>query len=421
MITIETPRQLSSQAARSGASVPWRFAPRMAKCDYAQVRRRLVLDHCKWDPQVGDVRALADFPLILRRACWRQLARWAEQLTVEALAAETEILASPSLLKTLGLPRCVRRLLAQGQNTLTPSGGRIFRFDFHWTTEGWRISESNSDVPGGLTEASAFSKMVASHFPGTVPTGDPGGAWAQAIARAAGAGGSVALLSAVGYMEDLQVTAYIAQRLREIGITAHLARADALQWNNGRALLNGHRVDAIVRFYQGEWLTRLPSRCGWRLLIAGGHTPVANPACSLLTESKRFPLTWDALRMDLPTWRALLPATCDLGDVDWRRCSQWVLKQAFCNTGDAVLAPDLLPAAQWRKLCREVRFNPQGWVAQRRFEPVAAETPIGPMFPCIGVYTVNGKAAGAYGRLSRGLVVDYAATDVAVLVEANDE
>jgi hypothetical protein len=107
--------------------------------------------------------------------------------------------------------------------------------------------------------------------------------------------------------------------------------------------------------------------------------------------------------------------------VDWRRSSQWLLKQAFCNTGDAVLAPDLLPVAHWRRLCREVRFNPQGWVAQRRFEPMVAQTPRGPMFPCIGVYTINGKAAGAYGRLSRGSVVDYSATDVAVLVDANDE
>ena len=55
-------------------------------------------------------------------------------------------------------------------------------------------------------------------------------------------------------------------------------------------------------------------------------------------------------------------------------------------------------------------------MAQRRFETLAIATPIGQMRPCLGVYTVNGQAAGIYGRLGRGAVIDYAATDVAVLV-----
>jgi hypothetical protein len=38
------------------------------------------------------------------------------------------------------------------------------------------------------------------------------------------------------------------------------------------------------------------------------------------------------------------------------------------------------------------------------------------MYPCIGVYTVNGRAAGAYGRLSWRQVIDFSAVDVAVLV-----
>jgi glutathionylspermidine synthase len=418
MQLIEAPtRSETSRASRTEAAAPWRIPAPLRDSDYAQIRRRLILDHCKWDPQVADVCTLATFPLILTQSTWKQLERWAEELTAEALSAEAELLRSPKLLKMIGLPRKLRRLLSQKRESLTPSAARIFRFDFHWTTQGWRISESNSDVPGGLTEASAFSKMMAAHYPDATSAGDPGGAWAEAIARTAGPGGTIALLSAVGYMEDLQVTAYVAQRLRELGIDAQLARAHDLRWNNGHALLHGKQVHAIVRFYQGEWLTRLPRRCGWRYLVRGGRTPVANPVSSLLTESKRFPLTWDALQMDLPTWRALLPQTCDPRDVDWQRSSQWMLKQAFCNTGDAVVSPDLLPGVQWRKIAREVNRRLADWVAQRRFEPVPAITPSGAMFPCIGVYTINGKAAGAYGRLSRGAVVDYAATDVAVLVD----
>jgi hypothetical protein len=56
-------------------------------------------------------------------------------------------------------------------------------------------------------------------------------------------------------------------------------------------------------------------------------------------------------------------------------------------------------------------------VAQQRFEPVSLDTPLGPVFPCIGVYTVDGRACGAYARISHGPVVDFAAVDVALLIE----
>ena len=67
-------------------------------------------------------------------------------------------------------------------------------------------------------------------------------------------------------------------------------------------------------------------------------------------------------------------------------------------------------------MAREVRWRPGGWVAQRRFATVALASPIGRVRPCIGVYVVDGRAAGAYARLSRGAVVDYSAVDVALLV-----
>jgi hypothetical protein len=40
------------------------------------------------------------------------------------------------------------------------------------------------------------------------------------------------------------------------------------------------------------------------------------------------------------------------------------------------------------------------------------------IFPCLGVYTVNGKAVGIYGRYSPRPLIDYAAVDVAVLISA---
>ena len=65
---------------------------------------------------------------------------------------------------------------------------------------------------------------------------------------------------------------------------------------------------------------------------------------------------------------------------------------------------------------RAVRRRPQDWVAQRRFQAVPMPTDDGPLYPCIGVYTVDGQVAGAYGRLATKPVVDATALDTAVLL-----
>src|SRR5436190_8637832 len=130
---------------------------------FHKLRARAVLEGCKWDPQVGDAATLAPFPLLMPRDEWQKLERWSEQLTSEALAAEAEILSfQPDLLRLLGLPRSLRKVLC-AEAPLSPSAARWMRFDFHFTSDGWRISEANSDVPGGFTESSFFTELIAEH------------------------------------------------------------------------------------------------------------------------------------------------------------------------------------------------------------------------------------------------------------------
>jgi hypothetical protein len=43
-------------------------------------------------------------------------------------------------------------------------------------------------------------------------------------------------------------------------------------------------------------------------------------------------------------------------------------------------------------------------------------TATGDLFPCIGVYTLDGAVIGAYGRLARRPLVDHLAQDAAVLI-----
>jgi len=384
------------------------------------VRRRALLNGCKWDAQVGDTCTLAPFPLVMKRSVWKQLAAQAEALATEAAAAEREISRRPDLLARLGLPSALRQVLAQDA-PLTPAAGRIIRFDFHLTTGGWRISEANSDVPGGFTEASHFTALMAEHFPDLTMAGNPGAIWTDALANAAGPGGNIALLAAPGFMEDQQVVSFLASCLQTRGCRPHLARPEQIFWQDGQARLatSGYAgpLDAIVRFYQAEWLARLPEATGWKCFFRNGRTPVTNPALAVISESKRFPLTWPDLTTALPTWRALLPETRHPREVPWGRSDDWLLKTAMCNTGDTVSHRAWMSSHDWLKTSLSARFFPENWVAQRRFESLPLATSMGSRHACIGIYTVNGKAAGAYARLSEKPVINYAAVDVALLLE----
>ena len=124
----------------SNAQRPIRCGQALDESAFAPIRRRLVLEGCKWDPQVGDVATLARFPLIITAATWRELARLAESLCAEALAAEAEVLERPDLWRHLAIPRRIRRALC-GRAHRSDSRDRVMRFDFHPTREhGWRIS-----------------------------------------------------------------------------------------------------------------------------------------------------------------------------------------------------------------------------------------------------------------------------------------
>lgn len=415
-----SPFSVSPTALEETAQLHLRAGPSVEPRAFAAIRRRMVLDGCKWDPQVGDVSTLAPFPLAMRAGVWRQLAAWAEQLTAETLAAEAEVLEKPDLLDSLGLPRSLRRVLRK-TGPLTPAAVRAMRFDFHFTTDGWRISEVNSDVPGGFTESSYFTAIIEKQFPSFRAAGDPAGAWLDAVTRAAGGRGFVALLAAPGYMEDQQIMAFLAARLRERGCQSSLAKPTQIVWRNGTAHLatswHSGPVNALVRFYQGEWLARLPKRFAWEHFFRGGRTPVANPGLAVISESKRFPLVWDRLTTSLPTWRALLPETREPREAPWRHDDGWLVKSAFSNTGDDVSIRAVLTPREWRGVSWAVRLNPRRWLAQRRFESVPIATPLGSMHVCIGVYTIDGRAAGAYGRLAHKPVIDYAAVDAALLLE----
>src|SRR5439155_12033386 len=99
----------------------WACPPPLPASDFDRLRRRLVLDHFKWDPQVGDVETIARFPLVLPALTVRGLFALAEALAAGTVAAERELLNQSELLTRLGLPRRIRRILADNSIPPTPA------------------------------------------------------------------------------------------------------------------------------------------------------------------------------------------------------------------------------------------------------------------------------------------------------------
>jgi glutathionylspermidine synthase len=215
---------------------------------------------------------------------------------------------------------------------------------------------------------------------------------------------------------------FLARHLAAAGLVPLLASPAHLRWLDRRAHLDTSwwrgPVDAIVRFFPGDWLPLLPRECAWRSWFAGSATPVSNPPTALLVQSKRFPLVWEALRSSLPTWRALLPETRDPRQAPWRQMETWILKPALGRAGEGVGARRLVDARAWRQIERAVSWFPGSWAAQRRFEPLPVEIGDRTMYPCLGVYTIGDRVVGAYGRLADRMLIDAHAQDAAVLVAA---
>lgn len=387
----------------------------------AEIERQLHLKLNKWDTQVGDTEVLSSQPIILSRGGWTELQRIAEQLAEETRLQEIKVATDRALQKHIGVPRSVRALLGTSAEPPTATM-RAMRFDFHPTKEGWRVSEVNSDVPGGWREATSLPQLFQAQYPELIAPCSPLAAWCDSVHDLVGSG-HVALLSAPGFLEDQQVILTFERELRSRGVPCFLMQSPkALDWDSGdcRSRTHGIRMSAVVRFYQLEWLCRLPLHTGWKALLLAAEPPVVNPTIAAISESKRFPLAFNRTR-ECPVWQVFVPESCDPRDVhshDWDQC---VLKATYSNTGDHVhFCSELSTRARERMISMALK-HPSEWVAQRRFDTLPLKSVRGLLFPCIGVFVVNGRAVGAYGRLSSSPIVDGAAIEAPVMIDPTDD
>jgi glutathionylspermidine synthase len=390
---------------------------------WLSLQRRAIFDFCKWDIQCEDHSVLAPFPLLLERGTASYLNETAEALTREAFAAEAEILQRPEIVDRLALPRALRIALQENAGSEPATQDlRVMRFDFHPTPEGWRISEVNADVPGGYIEASGWNSLVAKEWPGASAPPATSEVYARAISGVAGPNGLVAFVHATAYSDDRQVMQHLARHFSGYGTRTCLLSPSHLRWAGGHAKIRANFdsgwPDAIVRFFPAEWLPNLSKEGFWKPYIRGSKTPLSNPGSAIVLQTKRFPLVWEELRTDLFAWRKLLPETRDVAEVNGPFDDSWVLKPALGRVGEKIGIRGVTLFGDFQRIVKEARRHPQAWVAQKRFAISPLSTDGGVRYPCIGVFTIGGQAAGFYGRISESPIITQDAQDVAVLVNA---
>lgn len=402
--------------------VPWEAGRVLTSEEWEGYCKGVISDCIDCDFSPGEFRSWGpDFALLLKPGEWPRLANVAEQLTREMLDAEQELASRPDLHRLLGLPSSIRRVMEKcGPRCQPKSAARLVRFDFHFTKEGWLLSEGNTDAPGGF-EGFGFTKAMSSYYPGFSAPPDPIRKYAEAIRAAAGRDSLIGLVSTRRYVLHLQ---FLARQLKQSGMRTILLLPGRLRWRAKRARIKAssgmQRPDLLVRRLLTAWLTRPSQRADWEPWFCGGETPMSNPGTVVVTAGKRFPVVWSELDTRMSAWRSFLPETRCPGELPGGSVTDWVFKPTFGRDGKGVAVAGLTKRQAFRETADRARRNPTQWVAQRRFESVAVSTERGPGHVCLGIYTIDGVAAGAFTRIRGNALIDQHSLRIPVLIPDTD-
>jgi hypothetical protein len=368
---------------------------------------------------------LLDFPLLMKPGEWPRLARLAEKLTQELLTAERELLLRPDLYPLLGLAPVIERVLHScGADGRTASGPRIMRFDFYHTTDGWRFSEANPDTPGGYVEAYGYTEPMVMYYPGYSPPPNPAAVHAEAIRKSVGKGAQVAVVLAGEDPYGMRQVEFLMKEIEVRGVRGIIATIGRLRWGSGVARVvrssSTGTPSLIVRQITVEKMLKLTRSSHWAHWFCGRRTPVSNPCYSILIESKRFPCVLKELDAPMPAYRSHSPESRFPTEISPSSQNQWVFKPAFGVAGRGVAIAGVTRKLAFKAAAEVSRRHPMNWVAQRRFESVAVPTERGPGHVCLGIYTVDGSAAGAYARIRGTALIDKHALSIPVLIPERD-
>jgi hypothetical protein len=405
--------------------LPWVAGRALTQDEFDDYCKQVTTDCRRRGIPIGRLpHFMIDFPILMKRGEWPRLARLAERLTQEVLAAEKELLLRPDLLRNLGLPDKLADVFRGCSRRQWPVGAaRVMRFDFYYTTEGWKFSEANPDGPGGYVYACGFAPPISFYYPGFSFPGNPAAAYAEAIHKFVGNDGLIAFLHEQDRLAAWEPQ-FVCSEVEKLGMCGQHLYPQQLEWVSGvaRAVRSpiAHPPSLLVRFYLSNWMLSRHPRSFWEPWFCGGVTPMSSPGTAIVIESKRFPLVWNDLNVPMSSWRSFtLESRCP-NEIPTGKLRNWVLKPVLGMRGIGVAIPGVTKKEAFENIFTRVKRWPTKWVAQRRFESVPIPTERGPGHVCLGIYTVDGVTSGAYARIRATPLINERALGIPLLVPRED-
>lgn len=396
-----------------------RLAPMpLSPAEFAPLIEDLRFQYHKWDAYVGGKLRVVPHFLVLTPEEHADAVACCVAIHGALERAEARIRREPDWMERLAIPRAVQEIVRVEQ----PHGHGIVRYDLIPTAGGWMVPEVNEDAPGGFNEAIASGPLFGKYLQDARLPGD----FAQAFLDALPPGGSVGMVYATGYAEDLQHVLILAELLRSRGIHCVLSSPDHLTcrpW--GRPRLQGEPVDWIFRFFPGEWYGYLDNLTAWRR--AAARIPIVNPLSRLLRQSKALFALWREAPVldeaDTALLNRVTPHTERFNrDAVERYLAEretWVLKKVYGRMGDSVAIGRLLKPEIWEKEVLEAAKKPDAYIAQRAFLPVLLADGACSLYPALGVYLINGSFADYYSRADEVGLTTHEAYYVVTAVETS--
>ncbi len=394
------------------------------KDKYDDYRLDAIFDCYKWDPQFLDNNTVSKHVLVLSEEEANEVIDLTEKLDKETRAAEEYLNKHLSVSKPLALPRKIYKELERMSNYDPKKHIRLMRYDFHPTVDDeWAVSEVNSDVPGGFAEASLLPKLAIKTLKKEKKyySIDFGENLATALKKKVKSKGKIMFVHCTSYSDDRQVMQFIGDKMESYGYKAIYGACDHLIFHDNKAIsiLDGYEgeVDCIFRFTPLEWLKDIkPKR--WE-----GYFDTVTPSCNhpvaIFAQTKRFPLIWDVLEANgvkLDYWRRLLPETIPVKAAKGR--DGFIFKPACGRVGEMISIKEACKEEEYEAILRDVRRHPKDYLAQKQFISKALLSDEGDKFHvCLGSYSVDGKHAGFYARVSSKNRIDSDAADIPVVIE----
>jgi len=378
--------------------------------------RELASEYLLWDTFVQGASRVSLHPLVLSGALHYKAVATAESVSAALMAAGRIASHDPDEERLYHFHPDVTALAQASSNA--GDDAALVRLDLLLDISmNWRVCEINADCPGGHNEAHALPRLARRDgLPPGIAPGNVVGKLASRLRELArrpdGSEGTIALMFATAYAEDLQVCAIIKKAVEAAGGRGVLCPPTAVH-AAGRGLRVGRvEIDALYRFFPTEYMEgqrNIPDivsavECGAvRSLSSFSHMYVQSKlamARALVHKDSLVPALREAVDSGLAH-------TVDVAELQFeellRDRPEWVLKRDLGRVGDEVFVGEVCETDQWATAVREIlrlRAGGEPWIAQRFVPQATFPTPWGRMMVTLGVYLLDGRFVGYFARVT---------------------